>query len=96
MDDSPWPSERLPMVKILDCKEGWIRYAFRGHLFQDERMELDRFLAIYKRAKTITFHGMETRLKNNWWEVKTEKGWVKYQVVADARRYNASTQAHIK
>lgn len=49
-DGSPWPKDYgYPPIKILDAKDGWVRYAFKdSHLFSDERMELDTFNRLYK------------------------------------------------
>ena len=46
----PWGS-KYPPVTILDQKEGWVRYKMGTSLaFNDERMELETFMDIYKRV----------------------------------------------
>lgn len=47
-DKSPWPTK--DGVRILDCKDGWVRYAMGlngGTIFQDNRMDLPSFRYIY-------------------------------------------------
>jgi len=46
-DDDPWGGKKFPPVKILDVKDGWVRY-YIGHYYSDERREMDSFLYIYK------------------------------------------------
>jgi hypothetical protein len=47
IDKSPWGSKR-PAIKILDYKEGWVRY-YMGPIYSDERMELETFLKIFQK-----------------------------------------------
>lgn len=49
-DKSPWPLN-YPGVKILDVKDGWVRY-YMGRIFPDERMKLEMFLSVYKKEET--------------------------------------------
>lgn len=44
--DGPWGGH-YPCVKILDVREGWVRYAYEG-AFPDNRMEEDAFVRLYK------------------------------------------------
>lgn len=47
--NSPWPKE-YSAIRILDCKDGWVRYAFgrtKHILLQDERMEEKIFRRVY-------------------------------------------------
>lgn len=50
-DGSPWP--KLPKVPatILDARDGWVRYRLGrvGGAYDDQRMELEMFLRIYKK-----------------------------------------------
>lgn len=43
----PWGSKTHNPVRILDVKEGWVRYSM-GELFPDERMKMSAFLFCYK------------------------------------------------
>jgi hypothetical protein len=43
----PWGGNKYPPVKILDVKEGWVRYKIGDYIFKDERMPVERFVAIY-------------------------------------------------
>jgi len=43
----PWGGKPRFKVVILDAKAGWVRYSM-GAPFTDERMEVDRFTAIYQ------------------------------------------------
>ena len=48
-DDSPWLKQGVE-VRILDCKDKWVRYAhgkFGMTFFQDERMKEEHFRRIY-------------------------------------------------
>lgn len=42
-DKSPWPSKRYCAVKILDVRDGWVRY----DLF-DSRLKVDDFVRMYR------------------------------------------------
>ena len=43
----PWgPGDFIP-VKILDVRDGWVRYDMNG-IFRDERMEIKEFMSMYK------------------------------------------------
>lgn len=44
-DKSPWPKKNNP-VRIIDVREGWVRY-YMNEVFHDERRELDEFLRMY-------------------------------------------------
>ena len=46
-NDSPWPKKDQKPVKILDVKDGWVRYDMLS-VFRDERMELGSFLHCYR------------------------------------------------
>lgn len=46
-NDDPWPNRYGP-VKILDVRPGWVRYSM-GSVFDDCRMRMDTFTAIYRR-----------------------------------------------
>ena len=49
-NDSPWPNPDAPRVKILDVKDGWVRYARVGTtLYQDERLVDHSFTYIYEK-----------------------------------------------
>jgi hypothetical protein len=47
-DESPWPKRTLYEVKIIDVKNGWVRY-YLGEFFPDERMKIDIFTSIYSK-----------------------------------------------
>lgn len=46
----PWPSEKEePIVTIIDCKGGWVRYKWNGTpMYQDERMKEWIFRDLWK------------------------------------------------
>ena len=46
----PWTPKKMAEVTIIDQKEGWVRYKFSDHIFNDERMLLRTFMDIYKRV----------------------------------------------
>ena len=46
--DDPFPKKEYTSVKILDVKEGWVRYDFGGNIFRDERLRLHSFLYCYQ------------------------------------------------
>lgn len=44
----PWPTKHE--VRILDVKQGWVRYAFSGSsVYQDLRMKAHTFVHIYQK-----------------------------------------------
>jgi hypothetical protein len=45
-DSSPWPKHTMYEVKIIDVKNGWVRY-YMSDFFPDERMKVDIFTMIY-------------------------------------------------
>jgi hypothetical protein len=48
INGDPFPSLSNVRVKVREVKAGWVRFSMLGgRLFQDERLECDRFLAIY-------------------------------------------------
>lgn len=46
-NDSPWKKENTTYIKILDVKNGWVRYSI-NRIFNDERMEMEIFLKCYE------------------------------------------------
>ena len=46
--DDPFPKKEHTPVKILEVKEGWVRYDFGGHIFRDERLEVNSFIYCYR------------------------------------------------
>ena len=44
----PFPPMLIPPVRILDVKDGWVRYAMKT-MFTDERMEINSFNSMYKK-----------------------------------------------
>lgn len=49
LSSDPWSDSKQIVVKIIDVKEGWVRYAWQGTtLFQDERVQLSTFVKIYE------------------------------------------------
>lgn len=50
-DGSPWPLKKYKPVKILDVKDGWVRYAFQYGFpsFGDERLKVYIFMHVYQR-----------------------------------------------
>ena len=47
----PFPQKNQPLRTVLEVRDGWVRYKVgAGHIFDDERMELDLFLRIYRRV----------------------------------------------
>jgi hypothetical protein len=45
----PWGGKRYAPVKIIDVRDGWVRYSFGGSPFSDERMRIEDFVALYVR-----------------------------------------------
>ena len=45
----PFGPKTLRAAEVLDVKEGWVKYKL-GPIFNDERMEEKRFLAIFRNA----------------------------------------------
>jgi hypothetical protein len=57
--DDPWGGKSRGSAKVLDVKDGWVRYAMlvdghAGFLFQDERMKLSSFLYCYQPPENAT------------------------------------------
>lgn len=50
MDGDPFPPKEQKPVKILDVKDGWVRYEIDSWIFKDERMKLDNFLYCYRKV----------------------------------------------
>lgn len=48
-DGSPWPSKDYEPVKILDVRDGWVRYSMDG-FFRDERMTVSSFMYCYRKV----------------------------------------------
>ena len=48
VDGDPFPSKYLP-VKIIDAREGWVRYDMGG-MFDDQRMRESTFLSMYRKV----------------------------------------------
>lgn len=46
-NSSPWP-KKGHTVKILDVKDGWVRYAFPS-VFTDERHTIETFTRMYSK-----------------------------------------------
>lgn len=42
----PWGGKKRPTVRIIDVKNGWVRY-YMNRIFRDERKELIAFTDIY-------------------------------------------------
>lgn len=49
-DASPWDFTGGMVAKILDVKDGWVRYSI-GRPYEDERMEIKYFVEIYKKVE---------------------------------------------
>ena len=47
-DESPWPPDTT-VVRILDVKDGWVRYWINDKL-PDNRMGMDMFLDCFKKV----------------------------------------------
>lgn len=48
-DESPWPTSDKPLlVKVIDQKEGWVRYDIGQGTFQDRRMKASIFITIFE------------------------------------------------
>ena len=45
---TPWGPKTYSPVKILDVRDGWVRYDMGG-VFRDERMKLDAFMQYYRK-----------------------------------------------
>lgn len=58
--NDPWGGKKYPPVKILEVKGGWVRYS-ENETFSDERMEIDRFTAIYHITSTCKDKNNENR-----------------------------------
>jgi hypothetical protein len=49
----PFPPKLLPMVTIREVRSEWVRYSHgNGGFFDDERMPVSRFTAIYEKGST--------------------------------------------
>lgn len=46
----PFPTRDRPPVRVLDVKDGWVRY-YIGEAFPDERMSVELFLGIFRQAQ---------------------------------------------
>lgn len=46
--NDPWGGRPEAVVKIVDVKEGWVRYDF-PNLFKDQRMRMEMFLFCYEK-----------------------------------------------
>ncbi len=46
----PWPKGEFGRVKILDVREGWVRYAYPS-IYTDERMKLRSFTDIFVKCE---------------------------------------------
>jgi hypothetical protein len=42
----PWGC-KFPPVKVLDVKDGWVRYKIGDIIFTDERMKIEQFVSVY-------------------------------------------------
>lgn len=49
-DGCPWEGQKWKPVRILDVRDGWVRYAIGSLLFNDERLRLESFTKIYRRV----------------------------------------------
>ena len=47
--NDPWEGKRYNPVKILDVKDGWVRY-YLGDVFPDERQKIEKFVRIYTKV----------------------------------------------
>jgi hypothetical protein len=47
-DQGPWPLENQTPVKILDVKDGWVRYSWWGTFRTDQRKRMIAFRYRYK------------------------------------------------
>ena len=47
-DDSPWPNKFT--VRILEVKEGWVRY-WMSQDMDDNRLKLSTFISLYEVSK---------------------------------------------
>jgi hypothetical protein len=47
--DDPFPLKDAVHVKILDVKDGWVRY-YINKVFSDCRIPVDRFMLVYEKA----------------------------------------------
>ena len=43
----PWPNKNF-RVRVIDAKDGWVRYKFEGGGFKDERLKLGSFNWCYE------------------------------------------------
>lgn len=46
-DGSPWVKMNCP-AKILDVRDGWVRYKLNDIIYQDERMQIKSFVSCYQ------------------------------------------------
>lgn len=46
-ESNPWPSPEYRPVKILEVKDGWVKYRI-NEIFPDERRRMDDFLKLYR------------------------------------------------
>ncbi len=50
-DEGPWPKEDALLVKILDVKEGWVRFS-NGYC-RDDRLKMRLFRWCYNFVRTV-------------------------------------------
>lgn len=49
--DDPWGAKNYRPVRILDARDGWVRYDMGGvSLFRDERCPVETFVGMYTRV----------------------------------------------
>lgn len=46
----PWGSKNYPPVRIIDVRDGWVRYDMGGAVFRDERHPVEAFVGMYRRV----------------------------------------------
>ena len=46
-EEGPWPKENKGLVRILDVKDGWVRYSWASGFRTDERMKIRAFRWCY-------------------------------------------------
>ncbi len=46
----PWGEKKYSPVKIIDVRDGWVRYDMGGFVFRDERRPAKTFVSMYRRV----------------------------------------------
>lgn len=62
-NNDPWGGKEYPPVKIIDVRDGWVRYDMGGSIFRDERKTIGDFVALYRlKTPNVELSGREEKL----------------------------------